>query len=113
MTHAQMMEVSIFDCKTEEQLKEKNKKARADALREYRIYQAYSSTPSFCPANYTYYYGLREKFAPNGHKYYLASQSYRCAVTDSGASDDELDEEKKEWQYLPCETRFSCNGCKK
>lgn len=229
-----MMEVSIFDCENEEQLKEKNEKARKDALERYRLYQAYhnnplkkeylekkekieaisdkkpsirfksiatkylifstiiyglifivsssedfneigtvffvlallnvlffifaviaedliekvlnfifpneksydeekskllndlykeyfdkglrldySSTTTFCPANYTYYYGLREKFAPNGHQYFVASQSYRCAVTDSIASDDEWDEEKKEWQYLPCETRFRCNGCKK
>lgn len=73
----------------------------------------YRGKPTFCPANYTYYWGLREKFAPNGHKYFVASQSYRCAVTDSIASDDEWDEEKKEWQYSPCETRFWCNGCKK
>lgn len=73
----------------------------------------YCSTPTFCPANYTYYYGLREKFAPNGHKYFVVSQSYRCAVTDSIASNDEWDEEKKEWQYLPCEPEFRCNGCKK
>lgn len=234
MTHEQMMEVSIFDCENEEQLKAKNEQARKTALEEYRLYQAYHnnslrkeylekkneiesmseqkpsvkfrnnirkylilstiiyglifiisfsedyngvgsvflvltilnilfsmfvivedrfvdkvinfiflneksydeekskllndlykeyfnkglrldycSTPTFCPANYTYYYGLREKFAPNGHKYFVASQSYRCAVTDSIASDDEWDEEQNEWQYLPCETRFRCNGCKK
>lgn len=234
MTHEQMMEVSIFDCENEDQLKAKNEKARKDALEEYRLYQAYHnnpllkeylekkekiesmseqkpsvkfrnnirkylilstiiyglifivsfsedyngvgsvflvltilnilfsmfvivedsfvdkvvsyifpndksydeekskllndlykeyfdkglrldycSTPTFCPANYTYYYGLREKFAPNGHKYFVTSQSYRCAVTDSIASDDEWDEEKKEWQYLPCDPQFRCNGCKK
>lgn len=73
----------------------------------------YCSTPTFCPANYTYYYGLREKFAPNGHKYYVASSHYACAVTNSFESDDEWDEEKKEWQYLPCEPGFRCNGCKK
>lgn len=238
MTHEQMMEISIFDCENEEQLKAKNEKARKYALEEYRLYQAYHnnpllkeylekkkaiekkinqkydslpshkfvnnmrkylilstiiyglifivsfsedyngvgsvflvltilnilfsmfvivedsfvdkvvsyifpndksydeekskllndlykeyfdkglrldycSTPTFCPANYTYYYGLREKFAPNGHKYFVTSQSYRCAVTDSIASDDEWDEEKKEWQYLPCDPQFRCNGCKK
>lgn len=234
MTHEQMMEVSIFDCENEDELKAKNEKARKDALEEYQLYQAYHnnpllkeylekkekiesmseqkpsvkfrnnmrkylifstiiyglifivsfsedyngvgsvfliltilnilfsafvivedsfvdkvisfifpneksydeekskllndlykeyfdkglrldycSTPTFCPANYTYYYGLREKFAPNGHKYYVASQSYRCAVTDSAEFDDEWDEEKKEWQYLPCEPGFRCNGCKK
>lgn len=234
MTHEQMREVSIFDCENEEQLKEKNEKARKDALEEYRLYQAYhnnpllkeylekkekiesmseqkpsvkfrnkmrkylilstiiyglifivsfsedyngvgsvflvltilnilfsmfvivedsfvdkvvsyifpndksydeekskllnelnkeyfdkglrldySSTPTFCPANYTYYYALREKFAPNGHKYFVASKTYKCAVTDFLAADDEWDEEKNEWQFLPCETRFRCNGCKK
>lgn len=234
MTHEQMMEVSIFDCENEDQLKAKNEKARKDALEEYRLYQAYHnnslrkeylekkneiesmseqkpsvkfrnnirkylilstiiyglifivsfsedyngvgsvfliltilnilffafvivedsfvdkvisfifpneksydeekskllndlykeyfdkglrldycSTPIFCPANYTYYYGLREKFAPNGHKYYVASSHYACAVTNSFESDDEWDEEKKEWQYLPCEPGFRCNGCKK
>lgn len=234
MTHEQMMEVSIFDCENEEQLKAKNEQPRQAALEEYRLYQAYHnnslrkeylekkneiesmseqkpsvkfrnnirkylilstiiyglifiisfsedyngvgsvflvltilnilfsmfvivedrfvdkvinfiflneksydeekskllndlykeyfdkglrldycSTPTFCPANYTYYYGLREKFAPNGHKYYVASSHYACAVTNSFESDDEWDEEKKEWQYLPCEPGFRCNGCKK
>lgn len=233
MTYEQMMNVSIFDCENEKQLKEKNKLAREKALEEYRLYQAYhnnplkkeylekrqkiesmseqkpsykfrsnitkylifstiiyglifiisfsedyneigtvffvlalinivffifaviaegfidkvinfifpnenryddeknkllnelykeymdkglrldySSTTIFCPANYTYYYGLREKYAPNGHKYFVASQDYRCAITDSPKSDDEYDDEKQEWQYLPCETRFWCNGCK-
>lgn len=72
----------------------------------------YSLKPDFCPANYTYYYGLREKYAPNGHKYFVASQYYCCAITDFMESDDEYDDEKQEWQYLPCETRFLCNGCK-
>ena len=72
----------------------------------------YSSTPSFCPANYIYYCGLIEKYAQNGHKYFVASQYYKCAITDSMESDDEYDDENQEWQYLPCETRFWCNGCK-
>lgn len=105
-----------FIFSNEKSYDEEKSKLLNDLYKEYfdkGLQLDYCSTPTFCPANYTYYYGLREKFAPNGHKYFVASQSYRCAVTDSIASDDEWDEEKKKWQYLPCEPGFRCNGCKK
>lgn len=108
--------VISFIFPNEKSYDEEKSKLLNDLYKEYfdkGLRLDYCSTPTFCPANYTYYYGLREKFAPNGHKYFVASQSYRCAVTDSIASDDEWDEEKKKWQYLPCEPGFRCNGCKK